>query len=545
MAQVRMNLIGNVVAKVREETLEGKKYLVATAAILEEGVWNGSKGKIYYPGKEVAKTPEVWNHKPMVFYHPELSGEKITACDPIIMESRKCGIMLNSIHNNKLRTETWFDVVKTEKLEKELGKEVLNKMRKGEQIEVSTGLFADLDPTSGVFNGQEYDYVASNLRADHLAILPDEEGAYSIAAGGGILANTAGDDTPKLSKEEYLEMQKLSIETLSAEKVGANILNDKGGSSFVANVISHQDVAKGLTQAMIEEQGKQMGYWPGYIEDVYDDFYVYSQDGMYYKRGYSVDATYNVNPFGNPEQVKKHQEYRDMKGNSVAVTKRDMSGSKVTRTQSATSHLKSGDKGTPEPTKADLSKTPGNRNELPGSGKRGLGMSSGSPSRSFSFNSKGDEKVATSTEVPVVANVTTAAVSQPAKEQTVDDYINNAPPGMRPVLRAGLTAVQGEKKSLVATILANKRNRFTKERLEEMEDLDELRNLAALATDPAVNNVNGNPPIGGARYFGAEGATPINNAEGTTVEQEVLTSPILNFDKAPKHGKKKKEEEWI
>ena len=57
--------------------------------------------------------------------------------------------------------------------------------KRGEMMEVSTGLFSEIEPKPGVFKGRHYKGVVRNLRPDHLAILPDSIGACSIADGAG------------------------------------------------------------------------------------------------------------------------------------------------------------------------------------------------------------------------------------------------------------------------------------------------------------------------------------------------------------------------
>jgi hypothetical protein len=57
-------------------------------------------------------------------------------------------------------------------------------------LEVSTGLFTDNIPTMGIFNGREFFGIATNHKPDHLAVLPDQIGACSIADGCGLNRNT-------------------------------------------------------------------------------------------------------------------------------------------------------------------------------------------------------------------------------------------------------------------------------------------------------------------------------------------------------------------
>lgn len=165
------------------QTLEGKRYLVVSMAMLTEGVHSGSNGPLYYPKEELAKTPVVWNTKPIVVYHPEQNGKGVSATLPEILETRKVGMVMNTKFDNKLRAEAWLDEAKLKKVDKR----VLNSIQKGEMVEVSTGLFTDNIQKEGEWNGEKYKAIATNYRPDHLAILPDRVGACSIADGAGLL----------------------------------------------------------------------------------------------------------------------------------------------------------------------------------------------------------------------------------------------------------------------------------------------------------------------------------------------------------------------
>jgi hypothetical protein len=63
--------------------------------------------------------------------------------------------------------------------------EVVNRLRAGQPVEVSTGYFADMEATNGVWNGAAYTGITRNIRPDHLALLPDEVGACSWVDGCG------------------------------------------------------------------------------------------------------------------------------------------------------------------------------------------------------------------------------------------------------------------------------------------------------------------------------------------------------------------------
>ena len=81
--------------------------------------------------------------------------------------------------------------------------QILVALQSGKMLEQSTGLFADLEEKEGEFDGQKYKWIARNIRPDHVAILPHEEGACSIADGCGTpRVNQSGLSDPTPSSED-------------------------------------------------------------------------------------------------------------------------------------------------------------------------------------------------------------------------------------------------------------------------------------------------------------------------------------------------------
>ena len=69
--------------------------------------------------------------------------------------------------------------------------EVVELLKDANVVEVSLGFYGYPTEGKGVYNGREYDDTITNLRPWHLAILPDEVGACSIADGCGTYYNAA------------------------------------------------------------------------------------------------------------------------------------------------------------------------------------------------------------------------------------------------------------------------------------------------------------------------------------------------------------------
>jgi hypothetical protein len=183
----------NVSGGVRRVTWGGRPHLVAPVTILVSGVLNGSKGRLYYPPEEVSADPEVWNHMPLVVYHPLKDGRPVSAREPWVLEKQGVGFLFNvraRDRGRKLGGEAWFDEEKARLVDSR----VLDALEAGTPIELSTGLFTTNDPApEGARDdrGRPYDFVARDYRPDHLAILPDQRGACSVGDGCGVLVNSA------------------------------------------------------------------------------------------------------------------------------------------------------------------------------------------------------------------------------------------------------------------------------------------------------------------------------------------------------------------
>lgn len=463
--------------KVRHDKLEGREYLVCPTVILTEGVHNGSQGKLYYPEKELKKTPVVWNHKPIVVYHPEMNGKAISACEPAVMESRKVGIMLTTNYDDKLRTEAWLEKDKLDKVDPRIRIAI----DRGEMVEVSTGLFTDNIQTPGEWKGEKYDAVATNYRPDHLAILPDKKGACSIADGAGLLQTN---EEKKEDKDKYLKLQEEAIKSFPTDKRDVIVVTN-GKMEMVMNAMSHQDIASGITHTMTGQSSDKYGYWPGYVADVYDSFFVYSQDNQYYKQDYSIDGEYKIALNGKSVEVMKYKEYRTKDGTHVAVTGRDVSNSRMSHNQ--------GDNTVPEPITPPVPVAPATN------------------------------VVATP---PVVVPSVPAIPIVPPKEMTTEQYLANASPELREVLQEGIAMRNMERKRLIDCIVANKANIYTAEQLA-FKPLFDLQALATLAAPAPVANQLTLPRPG---FWGAGGVAPVqitNNNAGP--EQEALSIPVMNF----------------
>jgi len=169
--------------KAKLTTHEGNEVLVVPVVALVEGVLN----EYLVQEEDFAKYVNSWEGVPVPVSHPQINGEHVSANLPDVLEARNIGRFHNvKSEDGKLKGEIWVYVESAKK--KGFG-EIVNKLKAGEIIELSTAYFADTQNQSGDYNGVQYNGIHRNLRPDHLAILPDEIGACSVADGCGTFQN--------------------------------------------------------------------------------------------------------------------------------------------------------------------------------------------------------------------------------------------------------------------------------------------------------------------------------------------------------------------
>jgi len=171
----------NRLEKVSHIEKGGKAYLVAPVVAIRAGVLNNE----FVPAEEIGHFVESWNGIIVPLGHPKLRGVPISANSPDI-ESVSPGRFWNaSFDGETLRGEIWVDLEKANAIGGD-ALEAVNRLEKGEGIEVSTAYFRDLEETKGDLNGQKYFGIARNLRPDHLALLLHDIGACSWKDGCGV-----------------------------------------------------------------------------------------------------------------------------------------------------------------------------------------------------------------------------------------------------------------------------------------------------------------------------------------------------------------------
>jgi len=486
--------------------MEGREFTVVPMVILTEGVHTGSTGPLYYPKEELAKTPVTWNHKPIVVYHPTMNGEGVSACDPNVITNRKIGVMMNTkFESGRLKSEAWIEKDRANIVDDR----IMTAVDAKEMMELSTGVFIDVEDTTGKWKSEEYVGIARNYRPDHLALLPDMIGACSIADGAGLLRNQAGDGRNSSTFRKMLM------------KMG-----------LVDNDLSFSNIQSALTTALREKFNVNSDSGPFiWVQDVFSNFVIYEKDGKLNRLGYTANDTGVSLSDETPVEVNRVTEYRTVTGAFVgnqAQSATNQNQNDMNKTTMIVAILA-----------ANAGWTEADKPALEGMSEAHLKLIHNNvvkPAPAAPAAAPATTP-ATAPAAPATAPVTppaapapptannqpapAAPATPPAPVPPVDlqAYINQAPPQIREVLNNSIAVHNEEKVRLVEAIMANQNNAFTKEDLNN-RPLNELRAIARLAVPAGTEASNRLAP----NYAGLA-PVPETNAQG----EEAMAVPVMTF----------------
>ena len=478
---ILQNLVANLDGGIRQDTMEGREYTVAPMVMAVEGVLNGSGGALFYPGEELAKMPVMWNHKPVVVYHPKINGLGVSACDPDICTAHKVGIIMNTKYEDgKLKAEAWLEQTRIAAVDPRIGEALENNT----MMELSTGLFTDNVQESGNFEGSDYVAIAKNYRPDHLALLPDQKGACSIEDGAGFIRMNEAGDTVTVLLNDLTEEQK--------ERLRDNTQFTRSVAKLVLNDLSFGDIRDLLSGMLRETQGDDT-----WIEDVFEDYIVYERGGTLHKQPY-VMADGEPKFEGLPEDVIKSVTYITANNSTENERESDMDKKAKVEALIANAETQWG-----EDDKPYL-----------------MGLEENVLDKMAPVANTTEEVVADKTETTETTETAEEVVANKQTEKvTVDAYIANAPAELQPILRNSVQSYAAEKKRLINTITANDKNTFTTEQLAKME-VDALAPIAALCS-----NAKTETPLQDMLNFSGMGEV-VQNIQSSHTEEAM---PMVNM----------------
>lgn len=218
----------------RIETLHGRTCEVFPVVMLREGVVNGGlvlRSELH---------PQSWNGVPVTVGHPESSdGAPLSANAPHVWDQWRVGTIFNArLEGDKLKGEAWIDVALADTNHRGL----LDTLRSGVQMDVSTGYFSTDELSFGVFADDPYIIVYRDMKPDHLALLPGDVGACSWEDGCGVRANkeTAMTDKPTTEQGDgrVVSLLRRAIEPLLATQRRGP---DDDPRQMVADLLANDD----------------------------------------------------------------------------------------------------------------------------------------------------------------------------------------------------------------------------------------------------------------------------------------------------------------
>jgi hypothetical protein len=473
----------------RYETLEGKEYVVCPVAMITPGVHSGSNGPLRYESSELGKHAGVWNHKPIVVYHPEINGKGVSACDPVVINNRKIGLILNARYErNKLRCDAYIDLERV----KDVDERVYDAICNGEMMEVSTGMFSDLEKVSGEDNGKKFIGTVKNIKPDHLAILPDKKGACSLADGAGLFQ----------LNESHLEHVTRSVQDYL---VGA--LTQKSMIEILRNAKSMTSIHESL----VAQVRMLLGREEVWVLDVFTDgSFIYEDGDKLYRLEFTLDEEENPMLTSDPVEVERVVKYMPVSGfatNGEVLETPTTMESEMTKNE-IVDGLIANDR---------TQFTEENREFLMGMDEGQLALLEPVQNAESPATPKEPNTEPEGEEAGTVLNESSEGAP------SLEEYITNAPPEVQEVIRQGQAQIAEKKNNLVGRITANKNNKFTTDYLNG-RTIEELEGLAALAA-PTQNTESKK------NYFGASGtlASPITKNEGEPSKEEGLQMAKIDW----------------
>lgn len=235
----------------RTDQLSGKDYLVAPVVPIRSGVHN----REYVSYEELTVWPEMWSGCVLPIDHPmDENNEPLTANSPKVMNDSVIGFLFNVVAREDIQGisgELWIDIEKAATVPG--GEEVLRKLHAGEKLEVSTGYFTIIDNIAGEWrnpkNGQVEKFTSSQsqIRPDHLALLPFDLGACSWKDGCGAPRINS---TENVAPVDHTVKLQITEETTLAEKKKMEVNGKQLGTALSAAIAANAD-ASGSTDHIV------------------------------------------------------------------------------------------------------------------------------------------------------------------------------------------------------------------------------------------------------------------------------------------------------
>lgn len=313
------------VGEIRTATFQNREHIVVpTIALMEGVIWPiNAEQPEFVPAEELAVAPAGWNGRPCMPDHPIDGAERVSANEPTILEAYAFGQVFNARYADKqLHLEGWLDPIRAAAVGKQ-AEDVIARVRAGQMVEVSVGVFVTAEETSGEHNGRAYKMVWRNIVPDHLAFLP--EGII------GACSNDMGCGAPRSATVHRMASGGYELVQSSQRVKPVAIFDLKAIRERIAGAWTSRATAEGLSDAdlrrMLNETMQPIE--PGFmgVESVFPDdgtfvyaCYLEGENGGFhtYERSYTMDGT-NVKVSRERTEVTVVTEYKPLTAAAAAA----------------------------------------------------------------------------------------------------------------------------------------------------------------------------------------------------------------------------------
>ena len=419
---------------IREVTYQGRPHLVVPVVMMVEGVHHGSGGPIFHRSETLRDLPERWNGIPITVNHPEHERLNVSGNSPEIMDEYSVGQVFNTHYDNGLKADAYIDVERIQRI----SPEALAYIRARRPLDVSVGVFNATEPITGEWGGETYESVAVNYVPDHLALLPEGQGACSWSDGCGIRVNKEGGDAVNDLLKTFKE--------ISQKGYAVALINNEEG---------YQEISQLLQNALDNMDTNSKKH---FLEEVFANDFIYrvrNPEGgsTLYRRGYSVNNG-AVSMADGPAEVRKQVSYVTMR---MRRTKPSNNNEEGGTTMSDPKSPCCEDK---------VDRLIANeQTKFTAADKEWL----------LALNEQQVDKLIPK-EPKVQANAAEAIETFKSTLTSLDDYTALMPKEMGEKVKAGVALIQANREALVKSITDNS-DKFTKEQLENLSD-DVLEGIA-------------------------------------------------------------------
>lgn len=196
----------------RTEMRDGREWLVAPVVCLVPGVLNQE----LVLDDEISRYTPAWDDSPVTVYHPHDGRSHVSARSIEMLDAYAVGRLYDSrFEDGRLKGDVWLDVARLSVFG-ESGEAIIRQIMDGTGCEVSTGYFRDVEDSSGVYKGKPYVTIARNIRPDHLALLPEAEGACNWDDGCGVPRTNKKESSMTKPKDDLVINQSLAQRVIAA-----------------------------------------------------------------------------------------------------------------------------------------------------------------------------------------------------------------------------------------------------------------------------------------------------------------------------------------